>query len=314
MSNIRKISVVIPVFRSAVMLEKLHVELTSVLHENKLNYEIILVDDYSDDNSWDVITHLQQRDEHVIGIKLARNFGQHNALLCGIREVTGDVIVTMDDDLQNPPREIFKLLEKLDQGFDVVYGTPVTQQHGFVRNLASKITKLTLQKSMGAETAAKISAFRVFRTELREAFNNYTSPTVNIDVLLTWGTAKFTSIAVQHDKRLQGKSGYTLQKLIAHAFNMMTGFSTLPLQLASVMGFVFSGMGLLVLMYILIRYLIDGSVVPGFPFIASLVAIFSGVQLFTLGIIGEYIARIHFRTMEKPAYAVAVKTGAKNVT
>lgn len=299
------ISVVIPVYRSEKTLDPLYEEVVRVADGNEYDYEIIFVEDCGGDDSWEVIERLVRKDKRVTGIKLARNYGQHNALLCGIRQAKGKYVVTIDDDLQNPPSEIPKLIDKINEGYDVVYGSPKKEQHGIFRDFASKVTKITLGKSMGANTAEKVSAFRVFRTNLREAFSGYRSPTVNIDVLLTWGTAKFTSIKVEHGQRMEGESGYSFHKLVTHAFNMMTGFSVLPLQMASILGFIFSGMGLVSLLYVLGRYIVDGSSVPGFPFLASLISIFSGVQLFTLGIFGEYLARMHFRSMEKPPYAVA---------
>lgn len=299
------VSVIVPVFRSELTIAALYQRLVRVFEELQLDFEILFVEDCGGDESWPIIQSLVDEDCRVRGLRLARNYGQHNALLCGIRQAQGDVIITLDDDLQNPPEEIPRLLTKLDEGFDVIYGTPEKEAHGFLRVLASRITKLTLKGAMGAETAAKISAFRTFRTSLRVAFENYRGSTVNIDVLLTWGTTRFAIIKVRQDKRVVGKSGYTLRQLIQHAFNMMTGFSTIPLQVASLLGFVFSLFGLLILAYVLIRYLIDGSPVPGFPFLASTIAIFSGVQLFALGIIGEYLARIHFRSMDRPAYLVA---------
>jgi len=214
------------------------------------------------------------------------------------------VIVTIDDDLQTPPEEVVRVLAELEKGYDVVYGTPQDEAHGPLRNLASKITKLALQSTMGAETARKVSAFRVFRTHLREAFSNYSAPFVSIDVLLTWGTNKFSAVPVRHDPRAIGLSNYTLSKLIAHAMNMMTGFSTVPLQIASITGFVFTFFGFGVLLYVTTRYLVEGDPVPGFPFLASVIAIFSGAQLFALGIIGEYLARMHFRMMDRPSYAL----------
>jgi undecaprenyl-phosphate 4-deoxy-4-formamido-L-arabinose transferase len=233
-----------------------------------------------------------------------RNYGQHNALLCGIRAARFDTIVTIDDDLQNPPEEIVRLLDKLDEGYDVVYGTPAVETHGLWRDLASRVTKIALQSTMGAETARKVSAFRAFRTVVREAFSSYRSPFVSIDVLLTWGTSRFASVVVQHDLRRVGQSNYTLRKLVTHALNMMTGFSVLPLQLASLAGFSFTLFGVGVLIYVVGRYLLQGTSVQGFPFLASVVAIFSGAQLFALGMIGEYLARMHFRMMERPPYAV----------
>ena len=309
---IPSISVVVPVYRSQDSLRELHHRLVAVLEPIDPTFELILVEDCGGDDSWRVIQELAREDARVRGIQLSRNYGQHNALLCGIRAATGEVIVTLDDDLQNPPEEIPALLAKLEEGYDVIYGKPRQEQHGFLRDAASRITKLALQNAMGAETASQVSAFRAFRTRLREAFEAYRSPTVNIDVLLTWGTIRFSVAMVRHDERSLGASGYTLRKLINHALNMMTGFSTLPLQMASVMGFIFAFFGFGLLLYLVGRYFAFGSVVPGFTFLASIIVIFSGVQLFALGIFGEYLARMHFRSMERPPYTVLQGTLPSN--
>jgi undecaprenyl-phosphate 4-deoxy-4-formamido-L-arabinose transferase len=220
-----------------------------------------------------------------------------------------DIIVTIDDDLQHPPEEIPKLLDKLAEGYDVVYGTPQKEQHGLWRDLASLVTKLALRTAMGAQTARKVSAFRVFHTNLRDAFANYQSPFISIDVLLTWGTTRFASIRVRHEPRQVGASNYTFIKLATHALNMMTGFSIWPLQLASMIGFLFTFLGIVILAYVLVRYLIEGGSIPGFPFLASIIAIFSGAQLFALGIIGEYLARMHFRSMGRPPSVIRSSVG-----
>ena len=157
---------------------------------------------------------------------------------------------------------------------------------------------------MGAVTARKVSAFRVFRTELRDAFANYQGAFVSVYVLLTWGTTSFASISVRHEQRSIGASNYTFRKLVTHALNMMTGYSILPLQFASVVGFLFTLFGLGVLAYVIGRYIIEGGSVPGFAFLASIIAVFSGAQLFALGIIGEYLARMHFRMMDRPLYTI----------
>lgn len=298
------ISAIVPVFRSAPGLPELHRRLSAALSVLTIDYEIILVEDGGDESSWSVIEDIARQDERVKGIRMSRNYGQHNALLCGIRAARMNLIVTLDDDLQNPPEEIVNLINRLDDATDVVYGTPEAEQHGFLRDQSSRITKLALQSAMGAETARHVSAFRAFRTRLRDAFSTYRGPYVSIDVLLTWGTARFAHVPVRHEPRTIGTSNYTVRKLITHAFNMMTGFSTLPLQLASVIGFLFTLFGLAILAYVLISYLTIGSAVPGFAFLASIIAIFSGAQLFALGIIGEYLARMHFRTMDRPTYLV----------
>lgn len=299
------LSVVIPVYRSQATLPTLVQRLEPILAALAREYELVFVNDGSPDGSWKVIEQLSAQHCWVRGICLMRNYGQHNALLAGIRAARFDTIVTMDDDLQHPPEELPKLLARMEEGYDVVYGAPEQEQHGLLRDLASLITKIALQSAMGAETARVVSAFRVFRTPLREAFASYHGPFVNIDVLLTWGTTKFGSVRVRHDQRTIGKSTYTWTRLVHHALNMMTGFSVLPLQLASVIGLVFTLFGICVLLYVCGRYFLSGTTVAGFPFLASIIAIFSGAQLFALGIIGEYLARMHFRSMDKPPYAIS---------
>ena len=297
-------SVVIPVYRSGEILHELTARLRGLFEQRGDSFEIVFVEDCGGDNSWGIVRQLVEGERRIRGIRLNRNYGQHNALLCGIRAARGSIIITMDDDLQHPPEELPKLLHKLEEGFDVVYGATVSEPHGFFRGTASRITKWVLSNAMGAATAGRVSAWRVFRSPLREAFSDYKSPFVNIDVMLTWATMSFAYVQVEHHPRKQGVSGYTLRMLVRHAMNLMTGFSTLPLQLASVMGFVFSIFGLCVLVYVVWRYLLSGATVPGFAFLASIIAIFSGAQLLAIGIIGEYLARIHFRTMGRPPYQI----------
>lgn len=298
------LSVVIPVYKAELTLGDLYSTLIPALENLTTQFEIIFVEDCGRDRSWDIIQELARRDNRVHGIKLSRNYGQHNALLCGIRAARNDVVITMDDDLQHPVTELPILLNKLDEGYDVVYGAPQKERHGLFRDLASRMTKLALQGPMGVETARNVSAFRAFRTSLRNAFSDYRSPFVSIDVLLTWASSNFAAVKVQHLPRAAGQSNYTVRKLITHAFNLLTGFTTLPLQLASVVGFIFTLFGFCILAWVVGRYLFVGSAVPGFAFLASIIAIFSGAQLFALGVFGEYLARIHFRTLERPAYVV----------
>lgn len=298
------VSVVVPVYRSEGTLDELHRRIVAVMERRGAPFELIFVEDCGGDGSWEIVRRLASLDPRVRGIRLSRNYGQHNALLCGIRAARLAVVVTLDDDLQNPPEEIPKLLAKLSEGLDVVYGAPARAQHGFLRNQASRISKIALQSAMGAETARHVSAFRAFRTRIRDAFTTFRSPFVSIDVLLTWGSTRFSYLEVRHDPRAMGASNYSLRKLVTHALNMMTGFTTIPLQLASVAGFAFALFGFFVLAYVVVRYLVQGGVVPGFAFLASIIAIFSGVQLAALGIIGEYLARMHLRTIERPPYVV----------
>jgi glycosyltransferase involved in cell wall biosynthesis len=294
------ISIVIPVYNGSETIPILIVRLETVLLQLAESFEVIFVNDGSPDKSWETIIKLAEKYPWVRGINLMRNYGQHNALLAGTRETRYEVIVTMDDDLQHPPEEIQKMLAELQKGYDVVYGVPEEQKHSFFRGLSSRFTKWLMGVMLNSPNIARSGAFRVFRAQVREAFLDYRSQFVSIDGLLAWGTSKFSYVQVRHDPRQIGKSNYTFRKLVRHTFNMITGFSILPLRLASLLGFSFTIFGFLVLIYVLASYLFQGSPVQGFPFLASLVALFSGVQLFAMGIFGEYLARMYFRLMGSP--------------
>lgn len=298
-------SIVIPVYNSHESLPILIDELQSVLPELFEDYEIILVNDASQDNSWQAIEQMSQINPKIRAFDLARNFGQHNTLLCGIRQAKFGVIITMDDDLQHSPSDISKLIDNLRSGNDLVYGTPKSETHSFWRNFSSNFIKWALKVSTQIQYAEKISAFRAFRTEIRENFSNYTNTYVSIDVLLSWGTTKIGFVEIEHHKRKIGKSQYSFRKLMLHAINMFLGFSVLPLRIASIMGFVFTLFGFLILAYVVIRYLVQGGAVPGFSFLASTVALFSGIILLVLGIIGEYMARLYINVLAKPQYMIS---------
>ena len=309
---VRRVSVVVPVYNGAATLEELVTRVERALPDAEL--EVVLVNDDSADDSWRRIVRLAASNPAVRGLDLARNFGQHNASLAGIRAARGDIVVTLDDDLQNPPEEIPRLLERLDEGYDVVYGTPIERQHAFWRNVAAWLIRLSLRSTMGHEVAASVSPFRAFRTDLRDAFESFSGPDVSVDVLLSWATSRFAAVRVAHAEREAGRSTYSFGKLVSLALTMLTGFSTRPLRLASLIGLASTFFGLLVLVYVLGRLIVEGNPVPGFPFLASLIAIFSGVQLLTLGIIGEYLGRVHARTMDRPAYAVRDEVGSGALT
>jgi glycosyltransferase involved in cell wall biosynthesis len=309
--RVSSVSVVVPVYDAARTLATLLERLDRSLVASGLPFEVIAVNDGSRDESWQLIQEEASHRRWLVGIDFSRNFGQHNALLCGIRAARYDAIVTLDDDLQNPPEEIPRLLDLLASGYDVVYGSPEQEQHGVWRDIASQTTKLVLGRVLGASTARQVSGFRAFRTELRAAFDDYSGPSVNVDVLLTWATARFGATKVRHDRRQLGASNYTFRKLAAHALNMLTGFSTVPLQIASVLGFGLTAFGLILLVYVISRYVIQGVTVPGFTFLATVIVIFSGAQLFTLGVIGEYLARMHFRVMRQPSYSIRRQVGVR---
>src|SRR5260370_2778439 len=193
-----RLSIVVPVYNSEKSLPLLVERVRRVLLPERGGVEMILVNDGSRDQSWTVTRALVQEHRWIRGINLMRNCGQHNALLCGVRAARFEVVVTIDDELQNPPEEMPELLEKLEEGYDGVYGTGAKLGHGFLRNTAAKLTKITLQHAMGSETARNVSAFRAFRTVLRDAFAHYQGAFVSIDVLLTSATTHFASVHARH--------------------------------------------------------------------------------------------------------------------
>lgn len=304
------ISVVIPVYNGQETITPLIERLEKVLPGVSNAYEVVLVCDGSPDNSWDVIETLSGCYPWVRGIQLMRNYGQHNALLCGVRAACYEVIVTMDDDLQNPPEEIPVLLKKLEEGYDVVFGVPKKMSQSKWRNIGSVLSKRIVSFAMGTNSVRDISSYRVFRTHLRQAFEHYEGPDLLLDVLLTWGTNKFATEVVEEQPRQIGKSNYNILKLLQMALVMLTSYTTVPLRFASITGFIFTILGVIALLYVVITYFLLGSE-PGFSFLASAIVIFSGVQLFALGIMGEYLGRIFERTYGRPTYQVMKTIGGK---
>ena len=302
------LSVLVPVYRSAGTLRLFVEKLGPVLAQIASEFELLLVNDGSPDNSWSVVEELAAQFTWVRGICLLRNYGQHNALLCGMRAARYEICVTMDDDLQHPPEEIHKLLAKLDEGFDVAYGVPEQRMHSPVRNALSWFTKWALSIATGVKAAREINAFRAFRTELRAASATFHGPQLLFDVLLTWGTSKLVGVKVNYAERAEGKSNYNFMKLLNQAMLVIVGFSTAPLRVATFLGLGSTLLGFVILIWVVGRFLVYGTSTPGFTFLASAMSIFSGLQLFVMGIIGEYLARIFQRTQDKPTYTVKTIT------
>jgi undecaprenyl-phosphate 4-deoxy-4-formamido-L-arabinose transferase len=305
----RECAVVVPVYNSQATLPTLVDRLAAVLPGVAARFQVVLVNDGSHDESWEAICQVARKYPWIRGINLMRNYGQHNALLAGIRAVRYAITVTMDDDLQHPPEEIPLLLGRLTEGHDLVYGVPAMTQHGLSRRISSRMTKWWLHRVLGVPIASRASAFRAFRTVLREGFAHYEGPAVAIDALLAWTTTRIASVQVRHEPRRHGRSQYGLVKLTRLAIDLTTTFRTWPLRFASLIGFVVMLLGLAALAFVLGSYFATGNPLSVFRFLASILAIFSGAQLFTLGIMGEYVARIHHRVLREPAYVVRERIG-----
>jgi undecaprenyl-phosphate 4-deoxy-4-formamido-L-arabinose transferase len=298
------ISVVVPAYRSPGTLEQLCDEVEAHVAPLVETIEIIFVDDGSGDGTWTEIQRLAAERSHVQGITLLRNYGQHNALLAGLRAASLPLVLTIDDDLQNPPRVVGKLLDQLTDEIDLVYGRPTQERQGALRNVASRMTKRLMSSALGPEVYPRSSAFRLFRRELVGAADSVRDPYISVDVLLSWATNRITDVTVEFDQRPSGTSGYTLRRLVRHAINMITGYSTRPLRWMSAFGLLCAAFGFGMLMWVLARFLLGDIEVAGFTFLAAAITLFSGVQLLSLGVLGEYIGRMHFRSMGKPPYAI----------
>ena len=306
------LSVVVPVFNSQATLPEHMSRLVATLEKMRYlidEYEVIYVDDCSKDGSWREIESGNHAFKNITGIQLAKNAGQHAALLCGIKAAKGDLIVTIDDDLQQPPEAIPELIKEISLGYDVVYGVPKTNSTSLARTIASRLTKSVLDKTAGGGNQVKlITAFRCFTRRASLSLLQYSSTTINIDVALSWCSSRYSSVAVDFEHRQRGRSGYNLQRLAIHTINILTGFSTRPLRISSFYGLLLSVAGMGCLIYLCISWIVHGSTVPGFMFLATALCIFSGAQLIGLGIIGEYLARIYTKSMNKPSYAIREMT------
>ena len=232
------VSVVVPVYRSAPTVSMLLKRLTAVLGSITPNYEIVLVEDCSPDDTWQAIEQARETyAAQVVAVQLMRNYGQHNALMCGLRMARGRVVVTMDDDLQNPPEEIPKLLARLAQGsFDLVYGTTSARQHAGWRNLGARVVWSFYHRVFGGQVTP--TTYRAMRHELARSVQFYDLNFTYLDGLLAWCTTRIGEVTVEHHVRAVGASSYSLRKLLLLALNLYTNFSLLPLQVVSLLGMV----------------------------------------------------------------------------
>ena len=305
------LSVIIPVYRSEPTLPDLADRLTAVLDSTGLRCEIIFIDDASPDDSWSVLTSIQAKSpDKIVAIQLMRNFGQHNAIMCGLRHARGRLIVTMDDDLQNPPEELPKLLAAIDKGgFDLVYGQYAGKKHKLWRNLGSALVNTFYRLVFHSKIT--VTSFRIMRCELAQSILSYDLNYTFIDGLLAWNTQRIGTVEVEHHARREGRSSYSLSKLTVLALNVFTNFSLIPLQLTSALGFVLAFCGLLAGVYYLGLYLTGFIEVPGYASMIVAILVLGGTQLLAMGIIGEYLGRLHLNVNRKPQYTVRTRLDDK---
>ncbi|HET6530877.1 MAG TPA: glycosyltransferase family 2 protein [Actinoplanes sp.] len=298
------VSVVVPCYRSAATLPALTTRLNAALAGHVPDFEVLLVIDGEDRATWQAAADLQRRHSRVRAMRLSRNFGQHNALVAGVRAARHDVVVTMDDDLQHPPEEVPKLLAALTDEVDLVYGVPAEEEHGVARSLASRLAKAGLERSLRIPGARQISAFRAFRTFLRDGFVQLNGPHACLDVALSWGTTGVAAVTVRMDERRHGRSNYTVRMLVRHTLNMVLGYSSAPLRLVTYLGFLVGVVGLALSARVLHLYFTGQTTVAGWTTVVCVVAVFSAAQMIALGVLGEYVGRVHANGLGLPTYVV----------
>jgi glycosyltransferase involved in cell wall biosynthesis len=304
-----RISVIIPCYNSEKTLVELVKQIISVLNNNLL--EIILINDASQDNTWFVIQEIVKSQNRVKGINLMKNFGQHSALLCGLNYADGGIVVTMDDDLQNPPEEIIKLINLLesDDTIDAVIGIPKKAKQSFFKRLGSSFLNHAISKILNKPKDLKVSSFRALRRNLVDEMktNQTTNPAFS-SLLLNY-TRNVKNVVVQHNKRQFGNSGYGIGKSVKLFLNAVLNYSTLPLKIVSNIGIISSVAGFGLAIFYLIKYFIGNITVPGWTTIIVLLLFFFGLILFSLGIIGEYLIRIIREVNHTRQYVIKDKVG-----
>lgn len=312
----KKISFVIPCYRSQNTIAAVVEEITETMKKlNRWQYEIILINDSSPDDTFQKIEELCKCDAHIVGINLARNFGQHAALMAGFRNMTGDAVVCLDDDGQTPADEVGKLLGKLEEGYDVVYASYEQKQHDSFRNLGSKVNAIMTEILLGKPKELFISSYFAARRYIVDEMTRYEGSYPYVIGLVLRSTKNICNVPVKHRKRESGNSGYTIGKLVSLWMNGFTSFSVKPLRMASYFGMLCAGAGFLYLLAIVIRYIVLHSAPLGWSSIAALILFIGGMILLVLGMVGEYVGRIYMCINATPQYLIKeiVKQGDETV-
>ena len=298
------VSVVIPTYNSAEILQPLIKRTMSVLDGLDRLFEIIIVDDGSDDSTWSKIAELTNQDARIGGVRLRRNYGQHNALLCGIRRAQFNLVVTMDDASQHPPDAIPELVDALAPDNDVAYGIPLGNPHSCWRTLSSRWFRILLSRLTGVGALRQATAFRAFRTDLRIAFGDFRSSCTSIDALLTWGSTRYAYVPIEFRKSNRERSNYSITKLFRHAGQTIVAFSGRPLQIATCIGLLMIVMGVLLLSTMLVwpatRHWFD---IP-LPVLMAVNVVFAGGLFTGVGALGLYLGCVLLQVSGPPSYLI----------
>lgn len=300
-----KVSFVIPCYRSEKTIEHVVTEINDTMESlPQYEYEIILINDCSPDGTFEAIRKLCNIHENIIGIDLAKNFGQHAALMAGFREVSGDIIVCLDDDGQTPANEVDKLLKRIEKGSDVVYASYDHKQHSAFRNFGSKVNELMTRMMLGKPKELYISSYFAAKRFIIEEVIRYENSYPYVIGLVLRATKNIDNVPVHHREREIGSSGYTIKKLLGLWFNGFTAFSVQPLRIATLLGAGCAAFGFLYAIYTIIKKFVNPTVPMGFSSMMSAIMFIGGVLMLMLGLIGEYIGRIYITLNNSPQYVI----------
>jgi glycosyltransferase involved in cell wall biosynthesis len=299
-----EVSVVVPVYGGELTLVPLYDRLAAVFEGMGLSFEVVFVNDASPGNALSVLRDLHARHDNVRVIDLYRNYGQQNALMCGFRYCRGKMILTMDDDLQNPPEEIPLLMARLEEGYDAVIGAPRAKQHAAYKNLGSRAIRAINHMVFKPKKDLRMSSFRLIRRELLDQIKDHKTPFPYVSGMLLGATRNLANVEVEHHPREAGRSGYTLGKLIALSYNLLINYSSLPLKLMGYLGLLVSAFSFVIGTVFIVRKLVLGEVPAGWTSLVVLLSFFFGLLFMMMFVLGEYISRILRELSNERQYSI----------
>lgn len=301
-----KLSICIPVFNSENTIEKIVREIEIELSSHDL--EFVLVNDGSLDKTESVCIRIAQQQSNIRFLSLAKNFGEHNAVMCALNHCTGDVAIIIDDDFQNPPSEIIKLVNEIQNGKDVVYSEYKKKRHSLARNIGSKFNNKVATWLLDKPTDLYLSSFKAIRRSVVNEIIKYKGPFPYVDGLILRVTNSISTVVVDHKPRQEGRSNYNLSKLISLWLNMFINFSIKPLRFFTICGFVVSSISILFLVFFIVEKIIYPSIEPGWASLMVAITFFSGLQLIFLGVVAEYIGKSYLTANGTPQWIVKKDT------
>lgn len=305
-----KISFVIPCYRSENTLEGVVTEIRNAMQTmQEYEYDIFLVNDCSPDNTFKVITEICEKYDNVTGIDFAKNFGQHAALMAGLRKADGDIVVCLDDDGQTPADEVGKLIDELEKGSDVVYASYDNKKHNAFRNFGTWMNDVMTRVMLGKPRELHLTSYFAAKRFVVDSMLEYENSYPYVIGLVLRATGNITNVPVKHRSREVGTSGYTMKKLLSLWFNGFTAFSILPLRIATVTGAGFAGIGFLYGIYTVIKKFVNPEVPLGFSSMMSAIVFIGGMLMLMLGLVGEYIGRIYISINNSPQYVIRSEIG-----